>query len=60
METIREMKTLPNDLIFFTIDEQTSKRGGLNLSPTFIKENKEMFGRLLIENQQIVEKIKRK
>ena len=60
METIREMKTLPNDLIFFTIDEQTSKRGGLNLSPTFIKENKEMFGRLLIENQQIVEKMKRK
>lgn len=60
METIREMKTLPNDLIFFTIDEQTSKRGGLNLSPTFIKENKEMFGRLLIGNQEIVEKIKRK
>ena len=54
------MKTLPNDLIFFTIDEQTSKRGGLNLSPTFIKENKEMFGRLLIGNQEIVEKIKRK
>lgn len=60
METIREMKTLPNDLIFFTIDEQTSKRGGLNLSPTFIKENKEMFGRLLIGNQEIIEKIKRK
>ena len=60
METIGEMKTLPNDLIYFTIDEQTSKRGKVNLSSTFIKENKEMFGILLIGNQQIVEKIKRK
>ena len=60
MEAIGEMKTLPNNLIYFTIDEQTSKRGKVNLSPTFIKENKEMFGRLLIGNQEIVEKIKRK
>ena len=59
LERIKEMERLPADMIFFTIDEQTTERGQLKISPTFIKESKEMFGRLLLGDPEIVKKIKR-
>lgn len=60
MERIREMEHLPEDMIFFTIDEKTTERGALKINSTFIKESKEMFGRLLLGNPEIVKKIKRR
>lgn len=58
MERIKELERLPADMIFFTVDEQTSKKGEWKSSPTFIKESKDTFARLLMGNPEIVEKIK--